>query len=270
MRLTARSPGATGIVQAIDVMRISRYSYSDPGYRGTDACPPNQNSWVNGNCSDWGNTMGEIFLEALRYFVAGTSPNSNFTSNNTTWISNLTSPSWVNPWDGVDHARRRWRLGLRRSPTSWPSPQVLQLRQRRIQLSLGIPGLRRRPGRSDGCGGQQRAITRNSWYISSVTSSLPTDVCSTRTVSNLTRLGICRKLRNCRSSRWPALPTMRTCTLCRRWTASDPDRRHLCGVAGSAPTLSDAVAAVGRTVTVIPARYDLRNSDAMQLNQPSG
>src|SRR5882724_2984531 len=65
--------GTDGIVKSINLMRISRYSYTDPGYGGTDGCPSGQNTWVNGKCANWGNPMGEMFLETLRYFVGGLS-----------------------------------------------------------------------------------------------------------------------------------------------------------------------------------------------------
>ena len=50
-----------GLIRSLDAMRISRFQYGNfltgnNGYGGggADNCPFNQNTWVDGNCSNWG------------------------------------------------------------------------------------------------------------------------------------------------------------------------------------------------------------------------
>jgi type IV pilus assembly protein PilY1 len=262
--------GATGIVQAINVMRISRYSYSDPGYGGTDACPPNQNSWVNGNCSDWGNPMGEIFLEALRYFVAGTSPNSNFTSNDTTWISNLTSPSWVNPYGSASTAPAGGGGSVCAKPNILAvSTGVSSFDNDEYSSASDIPGFGTSAlnTQTDAVGNNE-GISGNSWYVGSITGGLPTDVCSARTVSNLSTVtGICPEAAGLQGSfkiaglaYYAHMHSLQTVS----GKATPTVDTYAVSLAPPQPSLKIPVGG-GRTVTVIPAGYNLRNSNAMQL-----
>lgn len=84
---------ATGIIGNIDKLRIYGYNYADGGYYtgNGDNCTfqllgltpsggsNTQGSLQNeGNCTSWGNPIGEVYTEALRYF-AGKTPDSRFT-----------------------------------------------------------------------------------------------------------------------------------------------------------------------------------------------
>src|SRR5262249_30814659 len=186
--------GAAGIVKSINLMRISRYSYSDPGYGGVDGCPANQNTWVNGKCSDWGNPMGEMFLESLRYFVSGKSPNANFTSDDTPWIANLTSPSWVNPYGAASTSPTGGGGSVCAKPNILAvSTGVSSFDNDEYGTASDIPGLSSGTLNSTTDSvGQNEGINGQQWYVGSLSGGSPNDVCSSRTISNLSAVtGIC-------------------------------------------------------------------------------
>jgi len=90
--------GVDGIVATLDRFRITRYSYSDGLYNNTDNCLWGRSSFNEGSCSNWGNPLGEIYLEALRYY-AGLSPTAAFDGDDTGYIANLADAVWQDPLD---------------------------------------------------------------------------------------------------------------------------------------------------------------------------
>jgi hypothetical protein len=62
----------------LNKLRIYGYRYSDGTYIGDGNCTFQLTTDVtNGMCTDWGNPLGEIFTESLRY-LAGKTPSSDF------------------------------------------------------------------------------------------------------------------------------------------------------------------------------------------------
>lgn len=104
---TGQFTGVDGIVSTIDKLRIARYEYgtsnSDGKYNDGDAdtCPWGQSSFAEGNCSNWGNPLSEMYLEAVRYF-AGLSANASFAATDSGYISGLTSAAWSDPLDSAN------------------------------------------------------------------------------------------------------------------------------------------------------------------------
>ena len=83
-----------GIINTINRLRIAQFNFGDfgTGARYTDNCglvSSGQPSFTNGNCSDWGNPLSEMYLEALRYFAGATSPTSGFNSDDSSDIPSL-------------------------------------------------------------------------------------------------------------------------------------------------------------------------------------
>jgi type IV pilus assembly protein PilY1 len=86
-----------GIVKTINSLRIYGYKYGDGTY-ADDGCSFGLTSLTEGSCTSWGNPMGEMYLEALRYF-AGQQPTAAFnnvsgTKDNAIGISAVT---WTDP-----------------------------------------------------------------------------------------------------------------------------------------------------------------------------
>ncbi len=261
--------GSAGIVSSINLMRISRYSYTAPGYGGADGCPPNQNTWTNGNCSNWGNPVGEIFLEALRYFVGGKSPNPNFTSDDTPWIANLTSPGWVNPYGAASTSPVGGGGSVCAKPNILPiSTGVVSFDNDEYGTASDIPGFSTSAlNSSTDSIGSNEGINGKQWYVGSLSGGSPNDVCTSRTISNLSAVtGICPEAAGLQGSfqvgglaYYAHLHSLQTVGS----KATPTLDTYAVSLAPPTPSLKIPVGSA--TVTLIPAGYNLRNSNAMQL-----
>jgi type IV pilus assembly protein PilY1 len=58
-----------GIVKNLNKLRIYGYDYDDGSYISADNCTYQLIGLTEGSCTSWGNPMGEIYLESLRYLV---------------------------------------------------------------------------------------------------------------------------------------------------------------------------------------------------------
>lgn len=65
-----------GIVRTLKNLRIYGYNYDNGGYRDIDNCDYQLVGLTEGDCSSWGNPMGEIYLESLRYLAGKTASTS--------------------------------------------------------------------------------------------------------------------------------------------------------------------------------------------------
>ena len=70
-------------------------------YNNTDNCAWALTSFSDGSCSNWGNPLSEMYLEAVRYF-AGLNVNANFVGTDSSYISGLSSPAWIDPMDDTN------------------------------------------------------------------------------------------------------------------------------------------------------------------------
>ncbi len=87
------------IVSTLNKLRISRFDTGANSYVSLDSCDFAKYGFDDGECSNWGNPQSEIFYESLRYF-AGLSATSAFQApNDSNYINNITSASWVDPYD---------------------------------------------------------------------------------------------------------------------------------------------------------------------------
>lgn len=65
----------------------------------TDNCSTaNSNPLANSQCLDWGNPLGEMTYEALRYFAGKSSANSSYASGSQDTTLGLTQATWNNPY----------------------------------------------------------------------------------------------------------------------------------------------------------------------------
>ncbi|KEQ11216.1 hypothetical protein GZ77_26600, partial [Endozoicomonas montiporae] len=94
-----------GIIHHINTFRIAKYSYSQNKYTdcstygiGVSTFKSGRSTYSNRHCSNWGNPIAEMYLEALRYFAGRSAPTSAFNTNSdTAFVSNLATESWLNP-----------------------------------------------------------------------------------------------------------------------------------------------------------------------------
>ncbi|VUD52897.1 Type IV pilus biogenesis factor PilY1 [Thalassocella blandensis] len=112
---TGQFNNVDGIVKNINALRIAGYSFSSSRYVDCDTYSiPISTVMANGRatnraCSDWGNPLAEIYLEALRYITGASAPTTAFNVDDSTpnsntdsrfpGISDLTSAgnSWTDP-----------------------------------------------------------------------------------------------------------------------------------------------------------------------------
>jgi type IV pilus assembly protein PilY1 len=258
----------TGIVKSINLMRITRYSYSQPGYFGNspDNCPSGENSWSNGSCVNWGNPMGEMFLEVLRYFVGGKSPN--FSSDDTGYISGLTTPSWVNPYGTASTSPVGGGAAVCAKPNILPiSTGVVSFDNDEYGGASDISGLNVNT-QTDSVGSNE-GINGQKWYVGSITGGSASDVCTSQTISNLSAVtGICPEAAGLQGSfkiaglayfahqKGSSLQTVSGKKI-------SPVDTYAVSLAPPTPTLKIPVG--NSTVKLIPVGYNLRDNNAMQL-----
>ncbi|WP_273439195.1 pilus assembly protein [Sedimenticola selenatireducens] len=92
----------TGIINSLNRIQIAKYNFTSNNY---DDCNTHSITVADfksqavstKRCSDWGNPLGEIYMEALRYFSGQTTPTASFDGNDTTYIAGLNKSSWSDP-----------------------------------------------------------------------------------------------------------------------------------------------------------------------------
>lgn len=105
----------TGIVHTLNKLRIWGYKYTyglytaDSGFPDNleDNCNFGATELINGRCSSWGNPIGEMFTESLRYLKGPTSSGSygpaavygGPSSDNKGAAMGLPQPAWTDPFD---------------------------------------------------------------------------------------------------------------------------------------------------------------------------
>lgn len=99
----ALSNTTPGIIKTLDLLKIYGYRFDNgtyhsdntniPGNASNDGCLWSQDSFNNGQCTNWGNPQAEIYLESLRY-LAGKPASTTFAANDSVRISGLVSSPW--------------------------------------------------------------------------------------------------------------------------------------------------------------------------------
>lgn len=88
------------IVHTLNRLRIRGYSYGRGSYQDDNGCGfVSSADVVDGRCTDWGNPMGEMYVESLRY-LAGKQPMPDFTFTQDGSADNelgLPQPAWIDP-----------------------------------------------------------------------------------------------------------------------------------------------------------------------------
>lgn len=90
-----------GIVYTLNKLRIYGYRYSDGTYIGDGNCTYQLTSLTDDQCTSWGNPMGEMFIESLRYLGGKTSASSQYDytySGSKDETLGLPKPAWVDPF----------------------------------------------------------------------------------------------------------------------------------------------------------------------------
>lgn len=258
----------TGIIDNLNRLRISRYAYSRPGYSGAasgDNCPFGQNTWINGECANWGNPMGEIYLEALRYFVGGQT--GNFSVVDTPWIAGLQEEAWVNPYGP---AAASAPLGGGAPWCAKPniisfSTGVLGFDHDEYAGATSVPGLNVTAD-TDAVGAGE-GINGNKWFVGNLTGGTANDTCGSQTVANLSAVtGLCPEAAGLQGS-------YKIAGLAHHAHKNTTDLNSVQGsqivdtyaVALAPPIPEIAVNVGGSIVKIIPVGHNWRDNNAMVL-----
>lgn len=89
-----------GIVRTLNRLKVTGYSYGDGTYEGlAGGCNYQQIGLVDGECRSWGNPLGEMYLESLRYLAAGNAnPDFALASMPRDASAGLTVTAWTDPF----------------------------------------------------------------------------------------------------------------------------------------------------------------------------
>jgi type IV pilus assembly protein PilY1 len=272
---TGQFTATNGLIRSLDAMRLSRFQYGGAGYGGggTDNCPFNQNTWDDGSCSNWGNPMGEMYLETLRYFAGASAA---FNADDSTRIPGvsgsvpgpLQTASWFNPYTNTSQPGGK--------APHCAKPNVIAISTGVVSFDHDQYG-----GASDISGlnvdaetdaiGESEEIDGKKWYVGSLSGGSPKDICTSREVTALSAVsGICPEAAGLQGSfkiaGLAAFVHKSTTSLqeigAKKIKIAPVDTY---AVALAPPTPSIKVAVGDTTVTIIPVGYNIRNSNAMSM-----
>lgn len=121
----------SGIVKNLDSLRIYGYDYTDGTYTGLDQCNYETIGLTEGQCTSWGNPIGEMYLESLRHLAGRTTPSTAFATNDTRGAAlGMTVAAWTDPFAsstiatfGDRSCRRSSVINFNASVSSYDSDQ---------------------------------------------------------------------------------------------------------------------------------------------------
>lgn len=277
---TGQFNATNGLIRSLDAMRLSRFQYGNNGYGGggLDNCPFNQNTWTDGSCSNWGNPLGEMYLETLRYFANTATPPANgasavFSANDSTRLPGaagvpgpLNTAAWFNPYTNTTQPGGK--------APHCAKPNVIAISTGVVSFDHDQYG-----GASDITGldvnaetdavGLSEAINGRDWYVGSITGGAPGDVCTSKRVSGLSTVsGICPEAAGLQGS----FKIAGLASYVHKSTSSlltvggkkiPPVDTYAVALAPPTPAIKVTVGT--STVTIIPVGYNIRNSNAMSM-----
>ena len=88
-----------GIINTLNRLHIAGFRYTSGGANDKHRYSCDTYgilSFTDGQCVDWGNPLGELYLEALRYF-AGAGPTTAFNVSDSAILSSIPSVAWSDP-----------------------------------------------------------------------------------------------------------------------------------------------------------------------------
>ena len=94
-----------GIIHHINTFRIAKYSYGSNKYTdcstygiSINTFKSGRSTYSNRHCSNWGNPIAEMYMEALRYFSGQNTPTSGFhTNSDNAFVPDLFGQNWQPP-----------------------------------------------------------------------------------------------------------------------------------------------------------------------------
>ena len=193
--------GVQGIVYNINRIRQYGYDYGDGTYIGSDGCSYQQigigtggpRAVPQGNCSSWGNPIGTMFLEALRYF-GGLNETVNFDTGANSKDSQLglTKEAFSDPLKrnnvaqyGEPVCRPINVINFNASVNSYDSNNVNWSGFSQLNNAPNIDGLTNQIGNFEG-------LTSGLWFVGNNGAGNNNNLCTGKTIPSLANVtGIC-------------------------------------------------------------------------------
>jgi type IV pilus assembly protein PilY1 len=188
-----------GIVSTLNKLRIYGYDYEQGYYLSADDCTYGLIGLTEGKCASWGNPVGEMYLESLRYLAGagkagGAGPTAAFnTTGGKDEALGLTVAAWTDPFAastvatfGDRSCRRSSVINFNASVTSYDNNQWGSASDIATNLPATIETLTNDIGRAEGL-----YASGKKWPIGR-TAAETNNLCNDKAVSALaTSLGIC-------------------------------------------------------------------------------
>jgi type IV pilus assembly protein PilY1 len=183
---------AQGIVFNLNKLRIYGYDYSDGTYIGKDSCSYQQIGLSDGTCTSWGNPMGEIFLESLRY-MAGKKATAGFATGTKEGEVGMTTATWSDPFAdstvstfGAKVCRPLNIVNFSASVNSYDSESLSGFSDLSPVAGLSLTNLTDFIGQSEGI-----YTTGSQWFVGS-TGAITDNLCTAKSISSLANArGVC-------------------------------------------------------------------------------
>ena len=126
---TGEFTSVNGIISTISKLRIVGYDYGGGGVYDQNCGWISSQPLQNGQCRMWGNPIGEMMYEAVRYFAGKASPTADFVYSGTTDDSTLGLPTatWKDPYNattGSSYCAKPFMLVLSDIEPSYDSAMV--------------------------------------------------------------------------------------------------------------------------------------------------
>jgi type IV pilus assembly protein PilY1 len=196
-----------GIAYTLNRMRIYGYDYNDGSYAGDidnggNWCTYQLTGLVNNQCTSWGNPIGEMYLESLRY-LAGKTATPGFAAGPKDAALGLNTEAWIDPYTrpGLSAAARA-ELELKFGKAQCRPMSVLNFNASAISYDLdnmagladlgdgtgNITTLLNKIGADEGINGTQRLVGR----VIGGTAAEQNRLCDLKNVNSLANVdGIC-------------------------------------------------------------------------------
>lgn len=179
-----------GIVSTINALRMHGYNNSDGVYNNDDSCYWGLSSFNEPNCSNWGNPMSEMYLEAIRYFN-DQNASSAFNTNDSSYIPGvngdpgLSTATWTHPLTKDNWCAQCSIIVLNTGPFSYDSDQI----DSGFSNLTGV-GSNTAEALTDQIGTWEN-ITGNKYFIGN-NGTINDGLCTPKTINNLSQaLGPC-------------------------------------------------------------------------------
>lgn len=173
-------PTADSIIRTLNSFRLYGYSHNQGYYNDGDHCAYQLSSFVNGNCSNWGNPVAEILSECYRYY-GGKNKNAAFDTDDSGRISGLKTATWVDPLSSVNKCANLNVIMLNASSISYDADELDKFDS---DFKTSIEALTNAIGDSEG-------ITGNKYFVGE-NGTDNNQLCTAKTVHDLGDVqGIC-------------------------------------------------------------------------------